>query len=235
MHRTLLEITVESMDTALAAERGGADRIELCAELVRGGLTPAVAAMRELHQEVDIPIFPIIRPRAGNFVYSADEIAAMERDISVARDLGMAGVVLGILRADNSIDVERTAKLVQCARPLQVTFHRAFDQTPDLQQALEEVIATGATRILTAGAAARASEGTHRLQKLTTAAGNRIVIMPGGGIDATNIHKIVAETGAGEIHSGLGSLLPYGSGNLQRFEAEIHAMKLRLKGAVPTR
>jgi copper homeostasis protein len=159
----------------------------------------------------------------------------MKRHISVARDLGMDGIVLGILRADNSIDVERTSELVQWARPLEVTFHRAFDQVPDPLQAVEDVVATGAVRILTSGGAARASEGTQRLQKLVQAAGNRIAIMPGGGIDASNIVAVVANTHAREVHSGLGSILPYGSGNLQRFESEIHAMKLRLNGAVPAR
>jgi copper homeostasis protein len=235
VHRTLLEITVESLDTALAAERGGADRIELCAELSRGGLTPSVAATRKLHEELEIPVFPIIRPRAGNFVYTENEFAMMKRDISVARDLGMDGVVLGILRNDDSVDVERTTELVEWARPLEVTFHRAFDETSDPFQSLEDVIATGATRILTSGGAATAAQGAQTLRKLVRAAANRIVIMPGGGLDATNIREIIAGTHAQEIHSGLGSVLPYGSGNLQRFEAEIQAMKLRLNGGVPSR
>ena len=225
----LLEITVESLDTALAAERGGADRIELCSDLVHGGLTPSVAAMRKLHEELEIPVFPIIRPRAGDFVYSDNEFSAMKRDISIVRDLGMDGVVFGILRADRSIDVERTTELVQCARPLEVTFHRAFDQTPDLQLALEDLIAAGATRILTAGGSTTALQGMGALQELVKMATARIVIMPAGGLDAANIAKIVSETLAHEFHSGLGSVLPYGSSNLQRFEAEIHAMKRHLK------
>jgi copper homeostasis protein len=229
--QSLLEITVESLDTALAAERGGADRIELCAELVCGGLTPSVAAMRKLHEELEIPVFPIIRPRSGDFVYSESELAAMKRDITVARDLGMDGVVLGILRADRSIDIERTAELVQWARPLEVTFHRAFDQTRDLFLALEDTISTGATRILTGGGAATASQALETLSKLVKAATNRLVVMPGGGLDATNIVKISVETHAREFHSGLGSVLPYGSGNLQRFEAEIHTMKRHLNVA----
>ncbi|MGB7847142.1 MAG: copper homeostasis protein CutC [Candidatus Acidiferrum sp.] len=225
----LLEITVESLDSALAAERGGADRIELCAELNRGGLTPSAAAMRKLHEELEIPVFPIIRPRAGDFVYSEIEFAAMKRDISLARDLGMDGIVFGILRPDHSVDVERTAELVQWARPLEVTIHRAFDLATDLLLALEDVIATGATRILTAGGAAIAPDGKDDLRKLVDAAGDRIVIMPGGGLDATNITKVVADTRAREFHSGLGSVLPYGSSNLLQFEAEIHTMKRRLK------
>ncbi len=213
----------------MAAERAGADRIELCAELNRGGVTPSHAAMRKLHEELEIPLFPIIRPRAGNFVYTENEFAAMERDISAARDLGVDGVVFGILRPDHSIDVARTTELVQWARPLEVTFHRAFDETTDLLIALEDVIASGATRILTAGGAATAPQGVAMLRKLVEAAANRIVIMPGSGLDATNIDKIARETHASEFHSGLSSVLPYGSSNLQRFEAEIHSMKRQLK------
>jgi copper homeostasis protein len=225
----ILEITVESLDSALAAERGGADRIELCSELNQGGLTPSASAMRKLHEELVIPVFTIIRPRPGDFCYNEKEFAAMKRDISLARDLGLDGVVLGILRADCSVDVERTAELVQWARPLEVTFHRAFDNTPDLRAALEEVISTGAPRILTAGAAATAWQGVQILRTLVKAAGDRILIMPGGGLDATNIAKIVADTQAKEFHSGLGSVLPYGSSNHVRFEAEIHSMKRHLK------
>jgi len=225
----LLEITVETLDAALAAERGGADRIELCAELNQGGLTPSLATMRKLHEELEIPVFPIIRPRAGDFVYSEEEFAIMKRDIALARDLGMDGVVFGILRADCSVDVERTTELVQWARPLEVTIHRAFDRTPDLFVALEDIIAAAATRILTAGGAAIAPEGVGALRKLVSAAGDRIVIMPGGGLDAANIGKIATDTAAREFHSGLGSVLPYGSGNLVKFEAEIRAMKRRMK------
>lgn len=221
----LLEITVESLDAALAAERGGADRIELSAELAIGGLTPNVAAMRKVHEEVEVPVFSIIRPRAGNYVYNDTEFAAMKRDISVARDLGLDGIVLGVLRPDRSVDVERTRELVDWARPLEVTFHRAFDDTADLFRAIEDVVETGCTRILTSGGAANASEGAARLQKLVEAAAGRMVIMPGGGLSAANICRIAAETKAVEFHSGLGSVLPYGSSNLQKFEAEIHSMK----------
>lgn len=224
----LLEIAVESLDTALAAERGGADRIELCAELIHGGITPSVATLRKIHEELEIPLFCIIRPRAGDFVYSDKDFVSMKRDISVARDLGVEGVVLGLLRCDGSVDVERTAELVQWARPLEVTFHRAFDETADQTRALEDVIATEATRILTTGGAATAMQGAGTLKRLVQAAGKRIVIMPGGGLDAANVAQLGAQTGAQEFHSGLGSVLPYESSNLQRFEREIRAMKRQL-------
>lgn len=229
MREAILEITVESLDTALAAERGGADRIELCAELIHGGVTPTVEAMRTAHEELEIAVFPIIRPRAGNFVYTEKEFAAMKWDISVVRDLGMDGVVFGLLCADGSIDTERTTELVEWARPLEATFHRAFDATPNLVQALEDVIATGAARILTAGGAASVPAGVETIRELVRRSGDRIVILPGGGLDATNVGKMAEQTRAREFHAGLGSVLPYGSSNLQRFEAEVHAMKRALK------
>jgi copper homeostasis protein len=225
----LLEITVESVDSALAAEHAGADRIELCAELNAGGITPAIAAMRKVHEDVEIPVFPIIRPRRGDFAYTDAEFAAMRRDIAFARDLGMEGVVLGILRPDHSIDVERTRELVELAHPLEVTFHRAFDHANDLARSLEDVMATGATRLLTAGGARSAPEGSAMLRKLVELAGNHIIVLPGAGLHAGNIAKLAQETRAREFHSGLGGILPYGSSNLTRFEAEVHAMKRALR------
>lgn len=225
----LLEITVESLDTAFAAQRGGADRIELCVELIHGGLTPPLEMLRAVHQELDLPLFPIIRPRAGNFVYTDAEFTVMKRGISAARDFGVEGVVFGILRSDRTIDVERTTELVDWARPLEVTFHRAFDESVDLLSSLEDVISTGASRLLTSGGAANAPQGAAVLRKLVEAAADRIIIMPGSGLDATNIARIAAETAASEFHSGLSSVLPYGSTNLQRFETEIHNMKRQLQ------
>ena len=227
----LLEITVESLDTALAAERGGADRIELCAELTHGGVTPPVATLRKVHDELEIPVFAIIRPRAGNFVYTDAEFATMLRFVGTARDLALDGVVLGVLSLDNTVDIDRTRELVEAARPLEVTFHRAFDNTPDLQRALEDVIQTGATRILTSGGANGAPEGSAALRKLVAAAGDRITVMPGTGLHAANIGKVAAETRAREFHSGLGTVLPYGSNNLTKFESEIHAMKRSLRAS----
>lgn len=227
----LLEISVESLDTALAAEHAGADRIELCAELNLGGITPSIAAMRKVHEELEIPVFPIIRPRKGDFVYNDSEFAAMRRAIATARDYGLEGVVLGILRPDRTLDVERTRELVEWAQPLEVTFHRAFDHAPDLLRALEDVLETGATRLLTAGGAATAPEGSATLRKLVEAAGDRIIVLPGAGLHAANIAKLAAETRAREYHSGLGGVLPYGSSNLTRFESEVRAMKRALQNS----
>ena len=225
----LLEITVETVDSALAAEHAGADRIELCAELNQGGTTPALAAMRKVHEDLEIPVFPIIRPRKGDFVYTDSDFAAMRRDIAAARDLGMEGVVLGILRPDHSVDVERARELVEFAHPLEVTFHRAFDYAKDLLSSVEDVIATGATRLLTAGGARSAPEGVAALKKLVEAAGDRIIVLPGAGLHAGNIAPLATETRAREFHSGLGGILPYGSSNLTRFESEVHAMKRALR------
>ena len=225
----ILEITVENLDSAAAAEHAGADRIELCAELNHGGTTPSTAAMRKVHEELEIAVFPIIRPRKGDFVYSDAEFAAMRRDIVFARDMGMEGVVLGILRPDDSVDVERTRELVELAQPLEVTFHRAFDYAKDLLNALEDVIAAGATRLLTAGGARSAPEGAATLSKLVEAAADRLIVLPGAGLHAGNIAKLAEETHAREFHSGLGGILPYGSSDLARFESEVHAMKRALR------
>jgi len=227
----LLEITVESLDTALAAERGGADRVELCSELTHGGVTPSVATLRKVHEELEIPVFAIIRPRKGNFVYTDAEFSAMLRAVATARDLSLDGVALGILREDNSVDIDRTRELVDAARPMDVTFHRAFDLTPDLLLALDDVILTGASRILTSGGANDAPEGSAILRKLVANAGDRITVMPGAGLHSANIAQIAAETRAREFHSGLGTVLPYGSTNLAKFESEIHAMKRSLRAA----
>ena len=212
----------------MAAERAGADRIELCAELLHGGITPSLDAMRAIHDEVEIPIFPIVRPRKGDFSYSEKEFAAMKHTIDNARSLGMDGVVFGILLPDSRVDVERTTELVEWAKPLEVTFHRAFDQSADLFQSLSDVIATGASRILTSGGASIAPKAVQTVQKLVSEAGDRIIVMPGSGLDASNIAEIAAKTRAKEFHSGLSTVLPYGSGNLPRFEAEIHEMKRQL-------
>lgn len=224
----LLEISVETVERAVAAERGGADRIELCAELTVGGLTPSRELLRSVRENVRIPIFSMIRPRGGNFVYSADEFAEKKRAIAAAKEAGMDGVVLGILHADQNVDVERTRELVALARPLPVTFHRAFDACPDLCVALEDVIRTGAARILTSGGAASAWEGAETLAKLFAAAGNRVVIVPGAGIHAGNIAEVARRTSAREFHSGLSTGLPYPSRDVARFESCVRMLGAQL-------
>ena len=219
--RYLLEISVEAGEAALAAQRGGADRIELCGNLSIGGVTPSFEVMRTVRQQLHIPIFAIIRPRGGGFVYSGGESAEMKHSIAEAKRARMDGVVLGILTKDRLVDIERTRELVAIARPLPATFHRAFDDCVNLYEALEDVMQTGASRILTSGGAKTALEGAAPLAELVAAAGNRITIVPGAGISASNIARVVKETGAREFHSGLGSVLPYGSPDYKEFEAEV--------------
>src|SRR5439155_21977641 len=156
--------------------------------------------------QIHLPIFAMIRPRGGDFVYSDAEFELMRGSVATAKELGMDGLVLGLLTRERRVDVERTRELVELARPLPVTFHRAFDESVDLAAALEDVIASGAARILTSGGAPTAPEGIATLAKLVAAAGNRIIILPGSGINATNIAQVM-QTRAREFHSGLSSAL----------------------------
>jgi copper homeostasis protein len=226
--RCLLEISVETLEAAEAAERGGADRIELCGNLSLGGVTPGANLLRAVRANLRIPIFSMVRPRAGNFLYSDSELAETKRSIVGAKESGMDGVVLGVLTKDHRVDVERTRELVELARPLPVTYHRAFDEAVDLLQALEDVIKTGAQRILTSGGAKGALEGVTVLAELVAASGDRITIVPGAGINASNISLVAERTGARELHSGLSSALPYGSSDYEKFERELRILAERL-------
>lgn len=220
----LLEISVETVEGALAAQRGGADRIELCGNLSIGGVTPSVELMRTVREQLHIPIFEIIRPRGGNFVYSETEFAEMKRSIGEAKQARIDGVVLGILTKDRLVDIERTCELVAIARPLPVTFHRAFDDCANLHEALEDVVQTGASRILTSGGAKSAPEGASMLAELVRLASERVVILPGGGINASNLSEVAKHTHAREFHSGLGTRLPYGGTNYELFKTQIREM-----------
>lgn len=226
--RLTLEISVETAERAVAAERGGADRIELCAELTVAGLTPSKELLRSVRAKVRIPIFSMVRPRAGDFVYRGSEFEAMKQAIAEARECGMNGVVLGILRKGYQVDIARTKELVELARPLPVTFHRAFDECADLREALEAVIQTGAARILTAGGASGAPGGAAVLAGLVELARERVTILPGGGISASNISEIARRTHAREFHSGLSAALPYASGNHEAFLAEVRKLAAEL-------
>jgi len=222
--KCLLEISVETLEGAMAAERGGADRIELCGDLSLGGITPDAALLRAVRAQVHIPIFSMVRARPGDFVYSSAEFSEMRQSITDAKESGVDGVVLGVLTKNHCVDVERTRELVEFAKPLPVTYHRAFDEAADLRQALEDVIQSGAKRILTSGGAKSALEGAAALAKLVEAAGKRIVIVPGAGISAENIEQVAQRTKAREFHSGLSSALLYGSREYERFEEEVHKL-----------
>ena len=214
---------MEDLERAVQAERGGASRIELCGSLDVGGVTPGMELMREVRAGVSLPIFAMVRPRGGNFLYSAAEFEEMKRSIEVARSVGMDGVVFGLLRDDRSVDVERTAELVRAAVSLPVTFHRAFDECADLLAALEDVVATGAARLLTSGGAAKAPEAVGRIAELVRRAGSRLIIVAGSGITAGNVEEIAAATSAAEIHAGLSSVVAEDAGG-EAFEAEVRRL-----------
>jgi copper homeostasis protein len=215
----------------MAGARGGARRIELCAELRVGGLTPSEELMRRARELVRVPIFVMIRPRGGDFVYSAREFGRMRSDIEMAKRARMDGVVLGILTRGRGVDVDRTRELANFARPLPVTFHRAFDEVADLDAGLEEVIETGVARILTSGGAAAAPDGIGALTRLVAAAKERIIILPGGGINASNALRVAQQSGARELHSGLGSVLAYGQEDYKLFENEVRKLAVQLASA----
>ena len=201
----LIEIATTDFTTARAAVEGGADRIELCAALNDGGTTPSHGLIKLCRDEFNVQLFPIIRPRSGDFLYGEEEYEIMRKDILLSKQVGCDGVVIGLLMADGTIDVKRTAKLVQLAYPLEVTFHRAFDRCRDPFEALEQIIEIGCTRILTSGQQEVATEGVNLIAELVKVADERIIIMPGSGIRKENIKELAQKTGAVEFHSSLRS------------------------------
>lgn len=205
---TLLEICVESAEGALAAAAAGAGRIELCAELSCGGVTPSVGTVAVTRASVDLPLMVLLRPRAGDFCYSPLEFAAMAADIDVLKASGVDGVVLGALTPQATLDIEPLAQIIIRARPLSVTFHRAFDLVRDAGEALAALRELGVERVLSSGGAARAIDGAARLAELSALAGPSLSIMPGGGVRAEHVAALVAATGCTEVHSSAGTLLP---------------------------
>lgn len=210
----LIEVCVDSVDSALAAERGGAQRIELCSDLLEGGVTPSLGLLSVVRAKVSIGVHPIIRPRPGDFCYSDAEFEIMRRDIELAKSEGVAGVVLGLLRTNGTVDVERTRRLVELARPLSVTFHRAFDVSANLLEAFEDVCATGADRLLTSGGEQECLQGVDTVARLVQASRGRVVIMAGGRIGIKNASHIVKRTGVSEVHVGLAT--PVNGKNIHR-------------------
>jgi copper homeostasis protein len=200
-----LEICVDSVESAVAAARGGAERIELCSALSEGGITPSAGLISTVREAVRIQVYAIIRPRGGNFVYSDSELEVMRRDILDAKGRGLDGAVLGVLTPDHQVDRARTTELIELARPLQVTFHRAFDICRDLDEALEDVIACGADRLLTSGGRPDAVKGLLAIASLHHRAGERIRIMAGGGVRIANVRTIALRTGIRDVHTSLSS------------------------------
>jgi copper homeostasis protein len=209
----LLEVCAGSLTSALAAQTGGAHRIELCDNLNEGGTTPSPGIIKQAVKLLEIPVFVLIRPRAGDFLYSYTEFEAMKEDILFCKEHRAKGVVLGILNDDGSVDMERTAELVGLAAPMQVTFHRAFDRTNDPFQAMEDIISLGIQRILTSGQAASAPDGADLISKLIIRAAGRIIIMPGGGVNEGNVLKLRDITKAAEFHASLRSPIKSGMKN----------------------
>jgi len=195
-----LEICVDSIESALNAQEAGADRVELCNDLIEGGTTPSMGTISSVRNNLNIGVHVLIRPRGGDFLYTDAEYDVMRRDIDICGEAGVDGIVIGILEKSGEIDVERTAKLIESARPMSVTFHRAFDLCLDHKKGLEAVISAGADRILTSGQAEKAVDGCELISQLIGKARERLIIMPGSGINESNIKLIAERTGAKEFH-----------------------------------
>ena len=198
--RPLIEVCLEGAESVLKAEQGGADRVELCSDLFEGGLTPTLGAFKVARRLASIPINCMIRPRGGDFCYSDAEYEVMLEDVLAFKEAGASGIVFGILTPDGSVDMERSRKLIEAARPLPVTFHRAFDMTCDPYKALEDLIALGVDRILTSGQEATVPEGAELLADLVKRAGDQVIIMPGCGITERNFKRVKETIKAKEYH-----------------------------------
>lgn len=196
----MIEVCAGTIESILAAYRGGAGRVELCSALSEDGLTPSFGMIRMAKQCEGLKVHVLIRPRSGDFVYSESEVRSMELDIRNAKELGADGVVIGALTADGDIDMPTCWRLVKAAEGMNITFHRAFDQCRNPLEALEQIISLGCNRILTSGQAPTAEEGIQMLRSLVIRSRGRIVIMPGSGVSQYNIRKILTETGTTEIH-----------------------------------
>ncbi|WP_266167926.1 copper homeostasis protein CutC [Dyella subtropica] len=206
----MLEVAANSVASAVAAQDGGAGRVELCTALELGGLTPSAALIAMVREQLRIPFYVLIRPRAGDFLYNDLECELMQRDIETCAALGCDGVVLGVLDADGRVDQARCKTLMHAAGDMGITFHRAFDLTQDPEQSLEDIITLGCERVLTSGAQASAIEGASLIRKLVARADGRIAVMPGAGVTAKNIAALAAATGAHEFHASAKLLLPSG-------------------------
>lgn len=196
----LLEIAVFNIASALQAQSFGADRIELCENPLEGGTTPSFGTLKLVSEKISIPVFPIIRPRGGDFLYNDEEFEVMKNDLLLCKKMGFQGAVLGLLNMDGTIDVERTKKLVTAAYPLEITFHRAFDRAKNPHESLEQVIKTGCSRILTSGQQPDVGNACDLIKELIVQADERIIILPGSGVRSSNLSKIIG-TGAEEFHS----------------------------------
>lgn len=201
MNLKKLEIACFNLESALIAQKAGADRIELCADMSVGGISPTIETIQQAREHLTIDLYIIIRPRGGNFVYSDSEFEQMKSEIETIKKLGVNGFVFGILKEDNAINIEQNKALVELAKPFPCTFHRAFDEVSDLKKALEDVIPCGFSTILTSGTFPNVMEGKEVLKQLVIQANNRIEIMPGGGLRSTNISELNETVKANWYHS----------------------------------
>jgi len=204
----LLEIAVFNIESALQAMNAGANRIEFCENPQEGGTTPSYGSLQVLSKLATTPVFPIIRPRGGDFLYSKYEYDSIKEDLIMIKELDYPGAVIGFLNNDGSIDIDRTRELVELAGEMEITFHRAFDRCNNAVKGLEAIIQTGCKRILTSGQVPNANDALPILKQLVDQAGDRIIIMPGSGVRANNIEHIIQSTGAKEIHSSARKMYP---------------------------
>jgi len=223
----ILEVCAFNIQSCLIAEKAGAARIELCADPLEGGTTPSYGLIQYAMAHLSIPVFPMIRPRGGNFVYDADEIAIMKKDILMCRELGCKGIATGVQLPDGKMDTGQLKHIVEWAYPMAVTCHKVFDTTPDGFEALEDVITAGCSRVLTSGLRKTAIEGSAMLAQLIAQAAGRIIIMPGGGVRSFNIAQLAKETGAHEFHSS--GIIARGTNNISD-QGEVRLMVDALKG-----
>ena len=211
--RPIIEICLESVESVIAAEKGGADRVELCSDLFEGGLTPTIGTVKTALKKSNIKINAMIRPRGGDFCYSDEEFEVMKEDIKAFKETGINGIVFGILTPEGDVDVKRSKEIIELARPLAVTFHRAFDMTRDPYKSFEELIELGVDRVLTSGQEATVPEGADLLEELVQIAGDRIIVMPGCGITERNFPKLRDKIKAKEYHI----YLPYETTSKMKF------------------
>jgi len=227
MNTVFFELCAETLEAALAAQSGGANRVELCADLACGGITPGAELMAVTTRSLAVPVHILIRPRGGNFVFSTAEYDLMHRQVEQAKRAGASGVALGLLCADGTVDVKRSRELVELARPMDVTFHRAFDEASDLREALERVIETGADSLLTSGGAPDVLSGADFIAALRRQAGERIQLIAGGGLRLESLLETVRRSGVFSLHGSLsrknGQSIPHTNGvtRLAALEADV--------------
>ncbi len=204
----LLEIAAFNLKSAIDAAQAGADRIELCENLPEGGVTPSYGSLKIALEKIAVPVFPIIRPRGGDFFYDSNEFAALLTDVKLCRELGFGGIVTGVLKRNGQIDRDRMSAIAEAAGDMQLTCHRAFDRALDPFEALENLITLGFHRVLTSGQQNEATEGVGLIRELNKTAGGRILIIPGSGVTSANIKFLAEETQVKEIHSSARKMAP---------------------------